>query len=60
NQVFKLLNEYNLTEAALNAGYWDQAHMIRDFKKMSGFTPAQIKKLDFFYMTNELRRDLHI
>lgn len=55
DQAFKLLNEYNLTEAALNAGYWDQAHMIRDFKKMSGFTPAHIKKLNVFYMINELR-----
>lgn len=45
NQAFKLLDECNLTEAALNAGYWDQANMIRDFKKMSGFTPAQVRKL---------------
>ncbi|MBP2638979.1 MAG: Helix-turn-helix, AraC domain [Firmicutes bacterium] len=50
NQAFKLLDEYNLTDAALNAGYWDQAHMIRDFKKMSGFTPAQVRKLYVRYI----------
>lgn len=59
-QVFKLLNDSDLTMAALNAGYWDQAHMIRDFKKMSGFTPAQIKKLNVFHMMNEIRGSLSV
>lgn len=59
-QAFTLLNYYGLTEAALKAGYWDQAHMIRDFKKMSGFTPAQVKKLNIYYVMNEIRGSLSV
>ena len=33
----------SLTEAALSAGYFDQAHFIKDFKLFTGLTP-----LDFF------------
>jgi AraC-like DNA-binding protein len=33
----------NLTETALSAGYFDQAHFIKDFKLFTGLTP-----LDFF------------
>ena len=31
--------ELNLTELAHKCGYYDQAHMINDFKTLSGFTP---------------------
>lgn len=31
--------ELNLTEIAHNCGYFDQAHMINDFKTLSGLTP---------------------
>lgn len=30
-----------LTELACNVGYFDQSHMISDFKELSGFTPGQ-------------------
>jgi AraC-like DNA-binding protein len=33
--------EFSLTQIALNCGYYDQAHMINDFKSLSGFTPKQ-------------------
>ncbi len=31
--------ELSLTEVAYNSGYFDQAHMINDFKMLSGITP---------------------
>jgi AraC-like DNA-binding protein len=31
----------NLTMLACDCGYFDQAHMTNDFKKLSGFTPKQ-------------------
>ena len=31
---------YNLLDAALGSGYYDQSHLIRDFRKFSGLTPA--------------------
>jgi AraC-like DNA-binding protein len=31
----------NLTEIAHKCGYYDQAHMVNDFKTLSGFTPGQ-------------------
>ncbi|MCF8362744.1 MAG: AraC family transcriptional regulator [Prolixibacteraceae bacterium] len=31
----------NLTELTYQCGYYDQAHMINDFKKLSGMTPKQ-------------------
>lgn len=33
--------DLNLTEIAYVCGYYDQAHMINDFKTLSGFTPRQ-------------------
>jgi AraC-like DNA-binding protein len=33
--------DISLTQIALNCGYYDQAHMINDFKSLSGFTPKQ-------------------
>ncbi|MDI3324090.1 helix-turn-helix domain-containing protein [Pontibacterium granulatum] len=34
----------SLTEAALNAGYFDQAHFNREFKQVVGLTPGQYLK----------------
>jgi AraC-like DNA-binding protein len=31
----------NLTELAYTCGYYDQSHMINDYKLLSGKTPAQ-------------------
>jgi AraC-like DNA-binding protein len=39
------LKKMSLVDTALHAGYCDQAHMIREFKIMSGRTPMQIKEL---------------
>ncbi len=33
--------EISLTGLAVECGYFDQSHMIRDFKQLSGLTPAQ-------------------
>ncbi|MBW6537542.1 MAG: AraC family transcriptional regulator [Mariniphaga sp.] len=29
------------TQLAFNCGYYDQSHMIHDFKSLSGFTPGE-------------------
>ncbi|HEY0652656.1 MAG TPA: helix-turn-helix domain-containing protein [Chryseosolibacter sp.] len=36
----------NLSAAANNCGYYDQAHFIHDFKEYSGLTPSQFLSLD--------------
>ncbi|NQU87429.1 MAG: AraC family transcriptional regulator [Mariniphaga sp.] len=40
NQKEKNKN-YNLTQLAYNCGYYDQAHMINEFRQLSGMTPKQ-------------------
>lgn len=35
-------NRLNISQAAFEAGFSDQAHMNRDFKRHGGFTPAKI------------------
>jgi AraC-like DNA-binding protein len=41
-QVFRLVSSStNLTELALNAGYFDQAHFIREFRSFTGLSPRQ-------------------
>jgi AraC-like DNA-binding protein len=37
-------NASNLTELGLDAGYFDQAHFIKDFKSFTGETPQQFFK----------------
>ncbi len=38
-------NDVSLSLLAVEMGYADQAHMIRDFKSFSGFTPGQYRSL---------------
>jgi AraC-like DNA-binding protein len=35
-----------LTSIALECGYYDQAHFIREFKSYTGLTPSQVKKIE--------------
>lgn len=35
-----LFSQMNLTESSYEMGYFDQSHMIRDFKKITGTTPT--------------------
>jgi AraC-like DNA-binding protein len=35
----------NLTQIGMDAGYFDQAHFIREFKKQMSMTPAEYRKL---------------
>lgn len=47
NLIDKYPEANNLTDAAHTAGYFDQAHFIKDFKSFTGQTP-----LDFFKTAN--------
>jgi AraC-like DNA-binding protein len=38
-----LRRSQSLTEVALDAGYYDQAHFCRDFKEISGLTPGDYR-----------------
>jgi AraC-like DNA-binding protein len=43
-QIIRSLSVYgsrNLTQIAIDNGYFDQAHFIRDFKALSGYTPKE-------------------
>lgn len=42
----KHLKELPASQASILSGYWDQAHMIKEFKELSGRTPKQIIHLD--------------
>ena len=44
-QLSKKMRIRNLTELAMNAGYCDQSHFIRDFKEFSGLTPSSYFKM---------------
>ncbi len=39
------LRDNNITDKAYEAGYFDQAHFIRDFKAYTGYTPLRFFKL---------------
>lgn len=41
-QAAEHIKNKELAESAYLAGYFDQSHMTREFKKMSGLTPAQV------------------
>lgn len=42
----KYLKNFPPAQAALLSGYWDQAHMVKEFKEFSGRTPRQITYMD--------------
>lgn len=46
--AINLLNHHqegHLTQVGMEAGYFDQAHFIREFKKLTAMTPAEYRKL---------------
>ena len=50
------LPEPEWEQLALEAGYFDQSHLIRDFRAFSGFSPA-----DYLRRVKELRKKgLHV
>jgi len=44
NKAFLQLKDNNFIDAALGAGYYDQSHMIREFKSIAGCTPTKFSK----------------
>jgi AraC-type DNA-binding domain-containing proteins len=44
HKAVKHLEEKNIVQTAVEAGYWDQSHMVREFKRMCGYTPVKIKR----------------
>lgn len=46
----------NLTTLALDAGYYDQSHFIRDFKEFSGISPKEYFKLDGHLIADNFMR----
>lgn len=47
HRAMRLLRDHELTpsEAAFEAGYADQAHMTRAFRRMGGFSPARLPEV---------------
>lgn len=43
NAKFMLKGGYPIVEAALDTGFYDQAHLTRDFVKTYGFTPGAFR-----------------
>src|SRR5690606_6372835 len=41
NLVAQYPSTHNLTDLAYTAGYFDQAHFIKDFKTYTGLTPSE-------------------
>jgi AraC-like DNA-binding protein len=56
-QVFRAVesNAPDWTEIAIEAGYFDQAHLIRDFHQFAGQTPALLFK-DLSHLTEQFTR----
>lgn len=42
---FSEINRRNLTQLAFDNGYFDQAHFIKDFKSLTGYTPKDFLSL---------------
>ena len=45
----------SLTAAAHDAGYSDQAHMTRDFTRLAGVSPGQLRVDDAFFQYHSPR-----
>lgn len=45
--LLKSNRNIKLTHLALDCGYYDQSHMIKDFKKFSNHSPIKLKKANF-------------
>jgi len=45
NRIF--FSNLNLTETSYEMGYFDQSHMIRDFKKITGINPSDFVEKKF-------------
>jgi AraC-like DNA-binding protein len=43
---------------AADAGYYDQAHLIADFRKLVGLTPGAFRRVRFHAPTDPLAIDL--
>lgn len=50
-RAIKANPQKTLTEIALEMGYFDQAHMNRDFSALTGFTPASVIKAGSLSLT---------
>lgn len=47
NRQEKAFGKLSLTEGALDVGYYDQSHLVRNFKKFAGLTPRQYLENSF-------------
>ena len=45
NAIHGAAGQVNSEELALNCGYYDQSHMLKDFRAFAGTTPEKYKKL---------------
>ena len=59
NTVFEMLNSSDIEKThhlALDCGYFDQAHFIRDFKKMIGSSPRKFLEGNYSFVKEYMGR----
>lgn len=55
NILLQLDSYKKITDAAMEAGYYDQSHMLKEFRSLTGVTPRQyLKKREFMEFENKL------